>query len=60
MQAVKGNALGGTFALELEGYVTDDLAFDTSADALAEALESLGNVGTVSVTRWVSCSPKST
>lgn len=59
MQAVAGNALGGTFALELEGYVTDDLAFDVSADALAEALENLGNVGTVSVTRSVSLLPQS-
>lgn len=50
-QTVKGNELGGTFALELDGYVTDDLAYDASAAVIEDALEDLGNVGTVSVTR---------
>lgn len=50
-QAVKGNELGGTFALELDGYVTDDVAYDASATVVEEALEDLGNVGSVSVTR---------
>lgn len=50
-EEVKGNQLGGTFALELDGYVTDDLAYDVSAEELGEALEDLGNVGTVGITR---------
>lgn len=50
-QSVKGNELGGTFSLELDGYVTDDMAYDASATVVKEALEDLGNVGTVSVTR---------
>lgn len=50
-EEVKGNQLGGTFALELEGFVTDDLAYDISAEELGEALEDLGNVGAVDITR---------
>lgn len=50
-QEVKGNELGGTFALELDGYVTDDMAYDASAAVVEEALEDLGSVGAVSVTR---------
>lgn len=48
---MKGNELGGTFALELDGYVTDDMAYDASATVVEEALEDLASVGTVSVTR---------
>lgn len=51
VEELKGNQLGGTFALELDGFVTDDLAYDVSAEALEGALEDLGNVGTVGVTR---------
>ncbi|CAN0448848.1 unnamed protein product, partial [Scytosiphon promiscuus] len=51
VEEVKGNQLGGTFALELDGYVTDDMPYDISAEDLEEALEDLGNVGTVGVTR---------
>lgn len=51
LQAVKGNQLGGTFALELDGYVTGDLAYASSADVVEEALEDLSNIGTVSVSR---------
>lgn len=50
---MKGNQLGGSFSLELEGYVTDDLAYDISADDLQTALEDLANVGTVAVERYV-------
>lgn len=50
-QAVKGNQLGGSFAVELESYVTEDLGYDSSAEVVQTALEDLGNVGTVSVTR---------
>lgn len=53
VEEVKGNQLGGNFALELDGFVTDDLAYDVSAEELAVALEDLGNVGTVSVTRCI-------
>lgn len=53
VEEVKGNQLGGTFALELDGFVTDDLAYDVSAEELKEALEDLGNVGTVGVIRSV-------
>lgn len=52
VEELKGNQLGGTFALELDGFVTDDLAYDVSAEELEEALEDLGNVGTVDVTRY--------
>ncbi|CAM9513681.1 unnamed protein product, partial [Sphacelaria rigidula] len=52
-EVVKGNQLGGSFSLELEGYVADDLAYDISADDLQTALEDLGNVGTVGVERYV-------
>lgn len=51
LQIAKGNGLGGTFALELDGYVTDDLAYDASAVLVGEALEDLNNVGSISVTR---------
>lgn len=51
VEELKGNQLGGTFALELDGFVTDDLSYDVSAEVLEEALEDLGNVGTVAVTR---------
>lgn len=51
VEEVKGNQLGGTFALELDGFVTDDLAYDVSAEELRTALEDLGNVGTVGITR---------
>ena len=50
-QAVKGNQLGGTFALELDGYVTEDLPYDATAEEVDAALEDLGNVGIVSVSR---------
>lgn len=50
-QAVKGNKLGGTFSLELDGYVTDDLPFDAAASLVEDALEDLANVGSVGVTR---------
>lgn len=49
---MKGNQLGGSFSLELDGYVTDDLAYDASSTVVEAALEDLGNVGTVSVIRW--------
>lgn len=52
VEETKGNQLGGTFSLELDGFVTDDLAYDTSAEELEESLENLSNVGTVSVTRY--------
>lgn len=55
VEAVKGNQLGGTFALELDGFVTDDLTYGVSAEDLEQALEDLGNVGTVDVTRCVWC-----
>lgn len=51
VEELKGNQLGGTFGLELDGYVTEDLSYDLSAETLEEALEDLGNVGTVAVTR---------
>ncbi|CAN0350569.1 unnamed protein product, partial [Ectocarpus sp. 13 AM-2016] len=51
VEEVQGNELGGTFALELEGYVTDDMAHDVTAEVLQGALEDLGNIGTVDVTR---------
>lgn len=52
VEGVKGNQLGGTFALELDGFVTEDLAYDVTAEELEVALEDLGNVGTVDVTRY--------
>lgn len=50
-QTVKGNQIGGSFTLELEGYVTEDLAYDVAAEDLQASLEDLGSVGTVSVVR---------
>lgn len=53
-EEVKGNQLGGTFSLELDGFVTDDLPYDVSAEDLEVALEDLGNVGTVGISRYAS------
>ena len=55
VEEVKGNQLGGTFALELDGFVTEDLPYDVTAEELEVALEDLGNVGTVVVTRYARC-----
>ncbi|CAM9684288.1 unnamed protein product, partial [Phaeothamnion confervicola] len=50
-EGVKGNQLGGTFALGLSGYITEDIPFDASKDDVAAALMALDNVGLVWVER---------
>jgi len=46
-----GNYLGGTFNLEYLGTVTNDLAFDASADDVKDALEANVDIGLVDVTK---------
>jgi hypothetical protein len=42
-------ATGGTFSLNFDGQITDELPFDTTATSLTEAMEALSNVDQVSV-----------
>ena len=46
-----GNILNGSFRLEFEGEITDDIPFDSSSSNLRSQLENLSSVGSVSVVR---------
>ncbi len=46
-----GNALKGSFRLELRGHITDPIPYNASEDTMKALLEALPNIGTVDVTR---------
>lgn len=50
--SVVGNQLGGSFSLTLDGYTVGPIAFDVADTVLTTQLESLPNVGVVSVQRF--------
>jgi hypothetical protein len=49
--SVQGNQLGGTFTLELLGHVTSPIDFNASDTDMKRILETLPNIGTVTVSR---------
>ena len=49
--SVAGNQVSGSFSLTLDGYTVGPIAFDVADTVLATQLESLPNVGVVSVQR---------
>jgi len=47
----EGNILGGSFRLEFDGEITEQIAFDSSSSLLQSKLEKLPSIGSISVIR---------